>query len=272
MQLPVIVTDREGTIITGLTADDFEVADGGAIRPIVSFAQGPPPPEAGVPLHVGLMLDRSESMELDARVAGDAVVAFVDAIPEATDVTLIEFDQSVTVSRFEPASYARLFERVRARKPPGRQTMLYDAVARYVDSTRSRPGLHLLVVFTDGGDSGRGLNAGELRQWLQESHVLMYGVIYLEHERNGALRGRQRMISSQLAGYTGGEAFFPTSRDDIVGIYERIRQEMATRYSLGYELPGDARPGQFRQVDVRLKDAMRGRRVRARPGYMVPEP
>jgi VWFA-related protein len=130
--------------------------------------------------------------------------------------------------------------------------------------------LHVLVVFTDGGDSGRGLNADELRQWLQESHVLMYGVIYLENERNGALRGRQRLISSQLAGYTGGEAFFPTSRDDIVRIYERIRQEMAARYSLGYELPGDARPGQFREVEVRLKDASRGWRVRARPGYLVP--
>ena len=272
VQLPVIVTDRDGAIVTGLNADDFEVADGGALRPIVTFAQGPPPPDAGVPLHVGLMFDRSESMERDARVAADAVVKFVEAMPEATDVTLVEFDSSVTVSLFEPASYERLFERVRARRPPGRQTMLYDAIARYVDSTRPRPGLHMLVVFTDGGDSGRGLNADELRQWLQASHVLMYGVIYLENERDGALRGRQRMISSQLAGYTGGEAFFPTTRGDIVGIYERIREEMAARYSLGYELPAEARPGQFREVEVRLKDTSRGWRVRARPGYVVPSP
>jgi VWFA-related protein len=273
VHLPVIVTDRAGNVVMGLTADDFEVADGGRLEPIVTFAQGPPPLEAGVPLHLGVMLDRSESMDLDARVAADAVVRFVGAMPEATDVTLVEFDSTVQVSRFAPSNYPRLFERVRERRPPGRQTMMYDAIARYVDSTRERPGLHLLVVFTDGGDSGRGLNADELRRWLQESHVLMYGVIYLENEPVGAARARQRLISTRLSAETGGEAFFPSSRQDIVGIYERIREEMAARYSLGYELPASAEPGQFRRVDVRLtRPADRGWRVRARPGYVVPEP
>ncbi len=270
VHLPVIVTQRDGTIVSGLTADDFVVADGGQIQPIVTFAQGPPPPEAGVPLHVGVMLDRSESMELDARVAADAVVKFVEAMPEAADVTLVEFEATVQVSRFAPASYERLFERVRQRRPPGQQTALYDAVARYVETTRYRPGLHLLVVFTDGGDTGRGINADELRHRLQQSHVLLYGVIYLENERNGAIRARQQMISSRLAADTGGEAFFPVSRNDIGRIYERIRQEMAGRYSLGYELPAGATAGQFRRVEVRLKDTSRGWRVRARPGYLVP--
>jgi VWFA-related protein len=270
VHLPVIVTERNGTIVNGLTADDFIVADGGQTQTIVTFAQGPPPPEAGVPLHVGVMLDRSESMDLDARVAADAVVEFVNTMPEAADVTLVEFDSSVQVSRFAPASYERLFERVRQRRAPGRETALYDAIARYVDTTRDRPGLHVLVVFTDGGDSGRGINADELRHWLQQSHVLLYGVIYLENERNGAVRARQQLIAQRLAGDTGGEAFFPISRNDIPRIYERIRQEMAGRYSLGYELPDGAQPGQFRRVEVRLKDTSGGRRVRSRPGYLVP--
>jgi VWFA-related protein len=271
VHMSVIVTDRQGNLVNGLTADDFEVVDGGTTRPIVTFAQGTPPPEAGVPLHVGVMLDKSESMELDARVAANAVVRFVEAMPEAADVTLVEFDSSVRVSRFNPSSYPQLFARVRDRTS-GRETALYDAIGRYVETTATRPGLHLLVVFTDGGDSGRGLNASDVQMRLRQGNVFVYGIVYLENQ-SPTERGRQRAITTQLVRDTGGEAHFPSSEADITRIYDRIRQEMAARYTLGYEMPADAASGQYRRVSVRLKSPDgRGLRLRARSGYLVPDP
>ena len=128
-------------------------------------------------------------------------------------------------------------------------------------------------MFTDGGDSGRGLNADQLLGVLEGSNVLMHAVVYLEHEPLGSLRARHRFIMTRLAERTGGEAFFPSSRREIAGIYERIRELMSARYTLGYALPPEARPGQFREVAVRLTDPARGElRVRARAGYAVPEP
>jgi VWFA-related protein len=273
VHMPVVVTDRDGRVVTGLTVDDFEVADGGRLRPVVTFAQGAPPPEAGVPLHLGVMLDESESMELDTRVAAGAVVRFVETMPEATDVTLVEFDATVRVSRFSPNAYPHLFERVRDIDPDGGHgTALYDAIARYVDGAAERDGLHLLLVYTDGGDSGRGLNAADVQRRLRQSNVLVYGIVYLENQPPSD-RARQRAIATQLMRESGGEAFFPSSERDVTAIYERIRNEMASRYTLGYVLPADAMPGQYRRVDVRLKDPSgRGLRVRARPGYLVPEP
>lgn len=273
VQLPVVVTDERGGIVRGLTAEDFEVIDGGARRPILTFTEGTPPADLAVPLYVGVMLDRSGSMERDAEAAAEAVVDFVDAMPEAADVTLVEFDSAVRTSRFAPDAYPRLFARVRAPEPPGRETALFEAVARYVQLAAERDGLHLLVVFTDGGDSGRGLNADDLLGLLEGSNVLMHAIVYLEHEPLGNLRARQRYVMTQLAERTGGEAFAPSSRGEIAAIYERIRELIGARYTLGYALPAEARPGQFREVAVRLADPARARlRVRARAGYAVPEP
>lgn len=273
VHLPVVVTDGNGRVVTGLTADDFEVADGGRLRPVVTFSKGAPPPEAGVPLHLGVMLDKSESMELDAKVAAGAVVRFVETMSEASDVTLVEFDAAVRISRFAPNAYDHLFARVRQQDRDGAHaTALYDAIGRYVDSAAERDGLHLLLVYTDGGDSGRGLNATEVQRRLRQGNVLVYGIVYLENQTPSD-RARQRAIATQLMRESGGEAFFPSSERDVTVIYERIRDEMASRYTLGYLLPADAIPGQYRRVDVRLREpAGRELRVRARPGYLVPEP
>lgn len=273
VHLPVVVTDSDDQVVTGLTADDFEVVDGGQVRPITAFIEGAPPATLGVPLYVGAMFDRSASMEQDSQAAAEALIDLIEAMPEAADVTLVEFDAAIRVSRFSPDAYPRLFARVRSPEPPGRETALFDAVARYVSVTAERDGLHLLVVFTDGGDSGRGIEVDDLMYLLEGSNVLLHAVVYLEHEPLADLRGRQRYVMTRLAERTGGEAFFPSSRREIGEIYDRIRHLIESRYTIGYALPAEARPGQFREVIVRLVDpARRGLQVRTRAGYAVPEP
>jgi Ca-activated chloride channel family protein len=265
VRLPVVVTARDGQIVRGLTAADFRVTEDGRPQTIAHFVEG----AAGetLPLHLGLVLDGSESMERDLREAANAAVRFVEALEEAVDVTFMDFDTAVNIGRFTPPSYWRLFERIRERKAGG-GTSLYDAIGTYIESSLGRPGQHVLLLYTDGGDSTSRMTFGKLLDLLRLGNVLVYAVGYLDHQ-SSSTRGAQQMGLSQIAHEAGGEAFFPSSPGAIHEVYAKILDELASRYTLGYVTSSTKPAGKFRRVEVKLTRAdLRGVKVRTRPGYL----
>jgi Ca-activated chloride channel family protein len=267
VRVPVVVSSADGTAVEGLRAEDFQIWDAGRPQEIVAFAVGGSGDD--LPLHLGLMLDKSQSMEADLSTAAGAVIRFVELVDEAEDVTFIEFDTKVSVGRFTPSNYLRLFERIR-RAAVGTKTAFYDAIAHYLDGVVGRTGQHILVAYTDGGDSASRLNAGDIRQRLRLGDVVLYVIGYLEHQ-SVAARSQQQMMLTALSRETGGDAFFPTSPKQLASFYERIRAEIAGRYVLGYVPSGPREPGQFRRLEVRLRrNEVKGTRIRARSGYIAP--
>ena len=69
VHFPIVVTDKEGAPITGLTKEDFEVVEQGKAQSITYFAVGDPNDSSRLgevlPLHLGLALDTSGSMDQD---------------------------------------------------------------------------------------------------------------------------------------------------------------------------------------------------------------
>jgi Ca-activated chloride channel family protein len=266
VRLPVIVTDRSGATVGGLTRESFEVYEDGVRQDLQLFAEG----GAGdtLPLRLGLLLDTSGSMELDLKDAMTAVIRFIDACEDATDVTFVDFDRTVQLGRFGPQSYPMLYSRIRSRKP-GDTTALYDAMGVYLQGTAGRRGQHVLLLYTDGGDTASSITFTDVQQMLRSSDVLVYVVGYMEHQPSG-LRVQQQMQMTRLAHETGGEAFFPESLRAVDQAYERILEQVRSRYTLGY-VPS-TRPQQgFHRVEVKLSspDTYPGVKIRTRAGYHV---
>jgi len=239
------------------------VLEEGRRQEVAYFVEGAPGRD--LPLRLGLLLDTSGSMELDLKDAADAAIRFVDTLEEATDVTFVDFDTTVQLGRFAPASYPMLFERIRSRKP-GRATALYDALAYYLQRAAGRRGQHVLVLYTDGGDSASSITFATLQRLLRASDVLVYAIGYLQNQ-SSSVRTSQQMYVTQIARDTGGEAFFPMSASALDDVYARILAELNGRYTLGY-VPGQPSEKGFRRIDVRLTSD-RDARVRTRPGYHV---
>ena len=264
VRLPVVVTGRDGAVAQGLTVSDFAVFEDGQPQEITHFAAGAP--GEALPLYLGLLLDSSQSMEQDLRAAANAAVKFVDALEEAVDVTFIDFDTDIRLGRFSPQSYPHLFERIRQGSAKG-YTRLNDALAAYLTSAFSRPGQHVVLLHTDGGDSASRTNPSQLNDLLRTGDTIVYIVGYLDNQ-SATVRVSQQMRMSQIARETGGEAYFPSTPKDIERAYEKILAEIAGRYTLGYVSSNKQSDGKFRKVDVRLsRNDLKGAKVRTRTGY-----
>lgn len=263
----VVVTDKQGAPITGLIAEDFEIKEEGKPQAIKFFAAGSP--ENAPPLHIGFLLDTSGSMEEDIRDVRTAAIKFLNAMEQAVDITLVDFDTDVRVARYESHDYARLIERIRGRKTNG-YTALYDALGVYLAGTTEQTGQNVLIMYTDGGDTRSTLTLNDVVDVLRSADVTVYVVGYLEHQGSSA-QTAQRMELSRFAQMTGGLALFPTNVKEVDKMYEKIEREIAARYSLGYTSSDPRTNGAWRSVDIRLKRPdLKGVRLRTREGYFAP--
>jgi Ca-activated chloride channel family protein len=262
----VTVVDKDGKPVTGLTRDDFQVVEAGKKQSVQFFAAGSP--EAAPPLHIGLLLDTSGSMASDLRDARTAAVKFVNALDHAADVTLVDFDTEVRVARFARESYPRLVERIRARKPNG-WTALYDAIGVYLNGAQQQDGQKVLVLYTDGGDTRSSISFPEMLDLCKASDVTVYAVGYMEHQGSG--RMQQRSELERVSALTGGRAYFPSVAKDLDGVFEKIREELAGRYTLGYLSSDPRTDGSWRPVQIKLlRQDLKGVKLRTRAGYFAP--
>jgi Ca-activated chloride channel homolog len=268
----VTVIDKQGSPITGLKPEDFELVEEGKKQQVTYFIEGDPEDGASLgdalPLHLGVGVDTSGSMDRDIGDVRTGVIKFLLDNTAAIDFTLVDFDTEVRVTRYGPDETERLIERIRRRKPDG-WTALYDAIGVYLNSVGTQDGQKILLLYTDGGDTRSELTFSDLLDLLKSSDVTLYTIGYLEHQGSG--RAQQQSALQRMAAITGGQAFFPSNLKELEKIYEKIQREIAARYGLGYLSTDTRKDGAWRKVEIKLKrQDLKGAKLRTRTGYFAP--
>lgn len=259
----VTVVDRKNELVADLTRDDFEVLEDGKLQRVDFFARGDG--DTGPDMHVGLMLDASGSMAADLKLARSAAIRFLNLMPEAQDVTLVDFDTQVRITKYPQRDFPRLIERIRQRKPDG-WTALYDALGTYLDGADQEDGRTVLVMYTDGGDTRSALRFDETLTLLKASRVTVYAIGLVEH--TGSARFDLQRKLQQLVEPTGGQAFFPMAMKDVESAYDKVLAEIKGQYHLGYLSTNTTTDGAWRKVEIKVKRP--GLKARTRKGYYGP--
>jgi VWFA-related protein len=249
VRVDVLVTDN-GVAVTGLTAADFEVTDNGVVQQIdlIEFDR--------LPLNVILALDMSASTTGERlphlRLAARAVLGGLGSTDRAA---LLTFSDGIQLAHGLSADVAAVRAALDKVQPSGGTALVDGAFSALMLAGRDA-GRDLVVVFSDGLDTGSILSRERVLDSARRSDAVVYGV-------TAGNSGKVGFVSS-LSEQTGGQSMEISSTMDLQKTFVGILDEFRRRYVLSFTPRGVSGTG-WHRLQVRVK----GRRavIAARQGY-----
>jgi VWFA-related protein len=262
--LDVLVRDRKGVYVTGLTADAFTVEEDGVRQTIQFFA------EIDAPATVGLIIDSSGSMAGAEKRVIAAVGTFVETSNPEDEVFALAFGsqvRSVLPPRTPFTGDARtLREALTAAFKPWGRTTLYDAIVAGFDylarGTRQRKAL---VIVSDGGDNASRATLDHVMSMAAAAGAVIYTIALTDRKRDA-----HPEILKRLARTSGGTTFQPKRPSQVEKALRLVAHDIRNSYTLGYVSTNAAPDGRLRLVRVTAE--RRGERdlqVRTRKSYVA---
>ena len=256
VELPVVVTDSSGRLITDLKAEDFRVLEDGVEVPIDSFAT-----TAELPLSLGLVVDASGSMIEPFPEVRRAVGGFLSSVPRPDDslfLLVFSFDAKVMVDwTRNPDAIKAFLERVE----PSGGTSLNDAVVRSLEHFRGRRGRTAVVLLSDGDDTTSRTGWETTRRFLRTARVPVFTIGFRISKLDFFIRERL----SDLAEDTGGAVFHASGGESLAEVYRAIGEQLRAQFLISYKSPSSKPAQEFRTVKVEVKRA--GLTARTIVGY-----
>ncbi len=265
IMVPMVVVNRSGRPVGGLTVKDFELRDLGQVRPITWFSE-----EMNRPFRLALLLDVSESMSIDVtrRRLEQALTPLGREVGLVDRMMLLSFsDHGVEQRSGWSDRPMALVQQAMDVQVHGR-TAVVDALAvaakQFPDAPKER---QAIVLVTDGMDNASELTVKDAIDAARAVDVPVYVILLggLEREiQNRHYTGTPLGALADVAEQTGGRAFMVDSREAAEQAATKIRDDLRHQYWMSFQ-PAQPPDGRFRPIEVKVKGW--GLRVRTRSGY-----
>jgi len=253
--VPVYATvqGRDGRLVPDLSRDEFRVLEDGRERPITVFDNTPQA------ITVAVMFDMSNSMAKLYGSIRQAADAFVAALRPDDRARIGSFGQEAVVSPLLTSDKAVLRRVLDEELWPGGPTPLWHATDIAMKSLDDEPGRRVVLLFTDGADSGLFVpgTPRATKRYAETGGFMIYAIGMPRRDLSEEVEG--------LADATGGGHFVVRREDDLNATFARVVDELHHQYVLGFTpqtLDG-------RSHDIEVKTTRGGTRVRARKSYVA---
>ena len=255
------VIDAQKRLVPDLTQEDFEVTDNDKPQSIDVFVR------EVQPITVVVMLDTSASMTGNLELLSRAAEQFVIRMLPKDKGLVGAFNDKI---EFFPATFTANRDTLIASLKDldfGNPTRLYDAIAASMERLHKIDGRRVVLVFTDGDDTGSRVNVNDVLEQARTNEAMIYAVGLRSDYFNGSRQVRSKPDSGlkRLAEETGGGYFELDKTADLAPTFTRVAQELHSQYVLGFT-PG-LLDGKVHRLGIRAKRP--GMTVRARKSYLA---
>lgn len=261
----VVVQDRKGTPVPGLSRDAFSVFENNQPRPIDLFAGH------DEPITLGLVIDSSGSMFANRARLAYALGRFADtgrpddevfALVVGDDVTQVlpperPFTSNPDVLRL--AVFGALGSHGR--------TAIWDGVLEglaYLE--RGSHTRRALVVISDGQDNASRASFEDVLSRVRSSSAAVYTMGLIDPIE---VTRRPRSLRT-IARSSGGEAYFPQTHQATMAALETIARQIHSAYTLGFTPAARDRDGRYHKLGVQVRGtAGQPLDAQSRAGYLA---
>jgi len=283
VNVDVLVTDKDGDPITGLTKKNFKVLDDGVPQSITNFST------AEAPITVTMLIEFSNKWWGYLELALQDAYTFLNFMQPHDWVAVVYFDmQPHILVDFTHDRYKVRSGLDTLRIPGFSESNLYDALSFTVNRMRNIGGRKAIVAICTGIDTFSKLTYGQMLKIAKGSNTPIYPVSILEWvtirygDSIDTLQARNAL--SSIARYSGGQAYFPRFEGALPDIYQQISGQLRHEYSLGFIPTNDTKDGKYHKLQVELVDSQgnsltitnkKGKKIKyrivARQGYYAPK-
>ena len=254
VELYATVLDNSGRPVRGLTEEDFEVRENGAVQKLTRFDE-----VGDLPIHVGILLDNSGSMRGALDAARAAAIRFFEQVITPKDrAAIITFNRFPTLAVKLTNDLQQLGGGLAGLTPEG-ETSLYDSVMFGLYYFTGIKGQRALLLLSDGRDEGSRFSFEETLEYARRAGVTVYSIGLRLQE------GSARSDLRRLADETGGRSFFINKVQELPEIYDLIQQELRSQYLLAFQSSSSEDSESFRPLEV--KTSRRDLDVKTISGY-----
>ena len=266
VNVPVLVTTKDGQFIPGLKKDNFRVFEDGVQQNVSNFDI------SQAPITAVLLVEFAATNYYFMVDALNASYAFANSLNKQDWVAVVSYDMKPHIMVDFTQDKQAIFGALNQLRIPGfTETNLFDALYDTLDRVDSIEGRKYVILITTGVDTFSKLNLDQIMKKIKSTKdVTIFPVSvgfalreYYDSRGGAAPHGMGIPVDNMtylqadnemntFARLTGGRAYFPRFQAELPEIFHSIIGDIRNQYVLAYHPTNPKLDGSYRKLKVEV--------------------